>query len=103
MTSEQRIENLSTELQRLRQSRHEQNGELQTIVVGLAEIKLNLATQDRTLGKLDHAINGNGSAGLIVRVDRAERSLASYARFLWLMAGGLAALLVKSLVLALHV
>jgi len=97
-----RIERLTVELEHLHKSRHEQLSEIQTVVLGLAEIKLNLATQDKTLGKLDRAVNGNGSPGLIVRMDRAERSLAGYSRFLWLVAGAVVALLAKSIVALIH-
>ena len=103
MTNEQnddRIERLSAELEELCSARHEHVGELQTVVVALAEIKLNLATQDKTLGKLDRAVHGNGSPGLMVRMDRAERSLANYSRFLWLVAGIVVALLVKAIVVS---
>jgi hypothetical protein len=101
MTNDQnddRIERLSAELEHLRKSRHEHAGELQAVVLGLAEIKLNLATQDKTLARLDRAVHGNGSPGLIVRMDRAERSLATYARFLWLVAGVVVALLARAIV-----
>src|SRR5258708_39578161 len=88
-----RIKRLTVELEHLRKARHEQVGEIQTVVLGLAEIKLNLATQDKTLAKLERAVDGNGAPGLIVRMDRAERSLANYSRFLWLVAGVVVALL----------
>lgn len=93
-----RIERLAAEVEHLRKARHEHSGELQAVVLGLAEIKLNLATQDKTLGKLDRAVNGNGSPGLMVRMDRAERSLGNYARFLWLVAGVVVALLARTIV-----
>jgi septal ring factor EnvC (AmiA/AmiB activator) len=97
-----RIERLTVELEHLRKARHEQVGEIQAVVLGVAEIKLNLATQDKTLAKLERAVNGNGAPGLIVRVDRAERSLASYSRFLWLVAGVVVALLARAIVATLH-
>ena len=105
MTNEQnddRIERLSCELEHLRKAGHERVGELQSVVLALAEIKLNLATQDKTLGKLDRAVHGNGSPGLIVRMDRAERSLGNYSRLLWLVAGVVVALLAKAIVLSFH-
>jgi len=105
MTSEQndeRIVRLSAELDDLRGARHEHVGELQAVVVALAEIKLNLATQDKTLGKLDRAVHGNGSPGLVVRMDRAERSLSNYARFLWLVAGVVVSLLAKAIIVSFH-
>jgi hypothetical protein len=100
--NDERIQRLTAELDRLRKAGHERVGELQPLVLGLAEIKLNLATQDRTLGKLERAVNGNGSPGLIVRMDRAERSLAGYSRFLWLVAGVVVALLARTIFVSIH-
>jgi hypothetical protein len=97
-----RIKRLTAELDNLRNARHEQVGEIHTVVLSLAEIKLNLATQDKTLAKLDRAVNGNGAPGLIVRMDRAERSLANYSRFLWLVAGVVVALLARAIVATIH-
>ena len=99
---DERIARLTDQVEMLRKRHHDSAGEIQHVVLGLAEIKLNLATQDKTLGRLERAVNGNGSPGLIVRVDRAERSLAGYARFLWLVAGAVVSLLVKVIVGSLH-
>jgi hypothetical protein len=101
-TDDDRIKRLSAEVEHLRRARHDHAGELQAVVLGLAEIKLNLATQDKTLSKLERAVNGNGSPGLIVRMDRAERSLGNYSRFLWLVTGIVVALLVRAIVASLH-
>lgn len=95
---DERIARLGEQVEMLRRRSHDSAGELQHVVLALAEIKLNLATQDKTLGRLEHAFNGNGSPGspgLLLRMDRAERALAGYARVLWLVAGAVVSLLVK--------
>ena len=58
----------------------------QAFMLKLAEIQLNLAVQDKTLGKLDAAVNGNGRPGIAGRVDAVERVTAGLTRAVWLLA-----------------
>jgi hypothetical protein len=81
-----RIKVLSDEVTRLRDGRHSADNHLQGVMLKVTEIQLNLATQDRTLAKLDAAIHGNGSPGLMSRVDRFERLAANLSRAVWILA-----------------
>ena len=85
-----RIDTLSAEVDRLRKSRHFANNQLQQMLLKIAEIQLNLATQDSTLAKLDRTINGNGKLGLSTRVDRVERTTANLLKFGWILIAALA-------------
>jgi hypothetical protein len=68
-----RISSLTAELTRLRNSSQQSDDQLHALLLKLTEVQLNLATQDRTLARLDSAVNGNGKPGLLLRVDRIER------------------------------
>jgi hypothetical protein len=81
-----RIENLTREVDRLRKSRHLADNQLQELMLKVTEIQLNLAIQDKTLGKLDIAVNGNGKPGIITRVDRVEHTIGGLTRSVWLLA-----------------
>jgi len=93
-----RIEILTREIDRLRQSRHAADNQLQELLLKLTEIQLNLATQDKTLGKLDAAVNGNGRPGVLVRVDRVERITGGLTRAVWLLAAAVVSAAVKLIV-----
>jgi hypothetical protein len=87
-----RIQVLSDEVKRLRDGRHSADNHLQGVMLKVTEIQLNLATQDKTLAKLDTAIHGNGTPGLMSRVDRFERLAANLTRAVWILtAAGLSA------------
>jgi hypothetical protein len=68
-----RITALSAELTRLRNSTQQADDQLHSVLLKLTEVQLNLATQDRTLARLDTSVHGNGKPGLLLRVDRIER------------------------------
>jgi hypothetical protein len=68
-----RISALTAELARLRNSTQQADDQLHALLLKLTEVQLNLATQDRTLARLDSSVNGNGKPGLLLRVDRIER------------------------------
>jgi hypothetical protein len=83
-----RIQSLTSELTRLRDSHEQADNQLHALLLKTTEIQLNLATQDRTLGKLEAAIHGNGppyNAGLITRVDRVEHLARGLVKALWLL------------------
>jgi len=86
-----RIQSLTDELSRLRNSTQQADDQLHSLLMKITEIQLNLATQDRTLGKLDLAVNGNGKPGLVLRLDRIERVAATLVKAVWLIAGTLLA------------
>jgi hypothetical protein len=86
MPNDDRIETLTREIDRLRKSRHLADNQLQELVLKVTEIQLNLATQDRTLGRLDAAVNGNGRPGVVSRVDAVERTVGALTRATWLLA-----------------
>jgi len=90
-----RIQSLTAEVNRLRNSHHQADNELHGMLLKITEIQLNLATQDRTLGKLDQAIHGNGSPGLVTRVDRSERAIGAMLKAVWLLTASFAAALVR--------
>lgn len=81
-----RIETLTREIDRLRKGRHLADNQLQELMLKVTEIQLNLATQDRTLGKLDAAVNGNGKPGMLSRVDGVERTVGGLTKAVWLLA-----------------
>lgn len=89
-----RIDNLTREVDRLRRSRSVSDGHLQELILKAAEIQLNLAMQDKTLTKLDAAVNGNGKPGLVTRIDRVERLASVLTKVVWLLtaAAGTAAI-----------
>jgi hypothetical protein len=86
-----RIQSLTDEVNRLRNSHYQADNQLHGILLKITEIQLNLATQDRTLGKLDVTIHGNAAPGLVTRVDRAEHVLGTLIKSVWLIAGTLLA------------
>ena len=43
------------------------------------------------IDRIDVAIRGNGKPGIIVRLDRLERSAKSQAKLIWLLIGAVAA------------
>jgi hypothetical protein len=91
MPPDTRIQSLTDEVNRLRSSHDQAGDQLHGILLKITEIQLNLATQDRTLGKLDLAIHGNGKPGLVTRVDRTEQVLGTLIKSVWLIAGTLLA------------
>src|SRR5439155_19831012 len=93
-----RIEILSRELKRLRESRHAADDRLQELLLKVTEIQLKLATQDRTLSKLDTAVHGNGRPGMLTRVDRVERITGGLTKAVWLLAAALVSVAVKIIV-----
>ena len=80
-----RIQSLTDELTRLRNSTQQADNQLHALLLKITEIQLNLATQDRTLSKLDLAVNGNGKPGLVVRLDRTERIATTLVKAVWLL------------------
>jgi hypothetical protein len=85
MPADQRIQNLVSELSRLRNSHEQADNQLHSLLLKTTEIQLNLAVQDRTLGKLESAIHGNGSPGLVTRVDRIEHLARGLAKAVWML------------------
>jgi hypothetical protein len=92
-----RIQTLTGEVERLRNSHYQADNQLHALLLKITEIQLNLATQDRTLNKLDTAIHGNGHPGLSTRVDRTERILSTLIKSVWLITTALIATLVRFL------
>ncbi len=90
-----RILNLTKEITRLRNSHHQADNQLHALLLKITEIQLNLATQDRTLNKLDQAIHGNGKPGLLTRVDRTERITGALVKSVWLLTATAAAALIR--------
>ena len=90
-----RIQTLTAEVERLRNSHYQADNQLHALLLKITEIQLNLATQDRTLSKLDTAIHGNGHPGLATRVDRTERILGGLIKSVWLLTTALSAALVR--------
>jgi hypothetical protein len=86
-----RIQSLTAELLRLRNSTRQADDQLHALLLKITEIQLNLATQDRTLCKLDLAVNGNGKPGLLLRLDRIERVAGTLVKTVWLIVGTLLA------------
>jgi hypothetical protein len=91
-----RINQLQNELDAMRHATGDGGDSLQALALGIAEVKLNLAQQDRLLAKLDASINGNGRAGLLMRMDRAERWIAVNTRLAWTVLTAVVALLVRA-------
>jgi hypothetical protein len=85
-----RIDTLTAEVDRLRKSRHLADNQLQQMLLKIAEIQLNLATQDATLEKLELSVHGNGKPGLSTRVDRIERTTTNLLKFGWILIAALA-------------
>lgn len=54
------------------------------------------STINRKLDKLDEAIRGNGHPGILMRLDRLERSEIARGRMFWIVTGSAAALILKS-------
>ncbi len=97
-----RIRLLGEEVDRLRRHHDAADGRAQGLMLKLAEIQLNLAVQDKTLGKLDAAVNGNGRPGLAARVDAVERVAGGLTRSVWMLAAAGVATAVKLVVGRLH-
>jgi hypothetical protein len=95
---ETRIQSLTAEVDRLRNSHHQADNQLHALLLKITEIQLNLATQDRTLNKLDTAIHGNGQPGLATRVDRTERVLGGLVKSVWLITTALTAAVVRFII-----
>lgn len=93
-----RIETLTREIDRLRKGRHLADGQQQELMLKVTEIQLNLAMQDRTLGKLDAAVNGNGKPGMLSRVDGVERTVGGLTKAVWLLAAAAITAAVRMLV-----
>jgi len=97
MPPDTRILTLTNEITRLRNSHHQADNQLHALLLKITEIQLNLATQDRTLNKLDLAIHGNGKPGLATRVDRTERVIATLIKSVWLLAAAAVATFLRVL------
>ena len=97
-----RIRGLTDEVDRLRRCHDVADDRAQTLVLKLAEIQLNLAVQDKTLGKLEAAVNGNGRPGLAGRVDAVERVTGGLTRAVWVLATTAIGAAVKLVVDRLH-
>jgi hypothetical protein len=83
---DQRIREIARELEELRQRGHQD--ERTQIQVGIAEVRLELCHQNKTLARIDSTVHGNGNPGLTMRVDRLEQSHRRQSRIVkW--AGGL--------------
>lgn len=69
-----------------------------SIHVTLARIEQHLADHGRTLDRIDLTVHGRGEKepGLVLRVDRMERTLGNYAKALWIFATATIGLLVKA-------
>jgi hypothetical protein len=93
-----RIQLLSEEVDRLRSFRHASDNHLQSLVLKVTEIQLNLATQDKTLAKLESSIHGNGKPGLITRMDRVERIAGGLVKAVWLLTTAIGTAMVKIVV-----
>jgi chromosome segregation ATPase len=89
--TDSRIQSLTAELTRLRNSREQADNQLHGLLLKLTEIQLNLATQDRTLLKLDQTLNGNSNnnVGLVTRVDRVEHLARGLVKATWLLVAAL--------------
>ena len=98
----ERIRTLTDEVDRLRHCHDVADDRAQSLMIKLAEIQLNLAVQDKTLGKLDAAVNGNGRPGLAARVDAVERLAGGLTRSVWLLVAAVAAAGVKLVVDRFH-
>jgi hypothetical protein len=85
INNDARIQMLADEVTRLRQGRHSADNHLQSVMLKVTEIQLNLATQDKTLAKLECAVQGGDRPGLLARVDRFERLAANLTRAVWLL------------------
>jgi hypothetical protein len=83
--TDSRIQSLTDELARLRNSNQQADNQLHALLLKITEIQLTLATQDRTLGRLDLAVNGNGKPGLLLRLDRVEQIAATLVKAVWLL------------------
>ncbi len=97
-----RIRSLNDEVDRLRRCHDVADDRVQGMFLKLAEIQLNLAVQDKTLGKLDAAVNGNGRPGLAGRVDAVERVAGGLTRSVWMLAAAATAAGVKLVLQRLH-
>ena len=97
-----RIQSLVGEIERLHRGRKASDNQLQEMLLKITEVQLNLATQDKALEKLGCAIHGaaDGKSGLLMRVDRIERTATNMIRFAWL---ALAALVTAAADLALKI
>jgi len=96
--ADQRIQTLTDELARLRNSHYQADNQLHNLLLKITEIQLNLATQDRTLSKLDAAVNGNGKPGLTTRVDRIEHISGGLLKAVWLLTAAIATAAVRMVV-----
>jgi hypothetical protein len=94
-TNDTRIKTLAGEVNRLRSSRQSADNHLQSLMLKVTEIQLNLATQDKTLGKLESAVNGNGQPGLVSRVDRVEHLASGLFKTLWILIAAAATAIVQ--------
>ncbi len=93
-----RIDSLTQEIDHLRSSRNQSDHAQNELMLKIAEIQLNLAVQDKTLGKLEMSINGNGRPGLLVRLDRVERLASGLTKAVWVLVTASAAALAKMLI-----
>jgi hypothetical protein len=83
--TDERIETLTAELARLRNSNQQADDQLHALLLRMTEVQLSLAAQDRLLAKLELTLNGNGRPGLVLRLDRTERIAANLVKAVWLL------------------
>lgn len=91
-----RIAKLNDEL---RQLRHNTANAENSVNLKLTEIQLNLANQDKTLGKLDACVVGNGKPGLMQRMDRVEQTVGGMTKAGWIVASIVATTLIGGAVI----
>lgn len=63
----------------------------------LAAVHDRLGDVDDKLEKLDEAIRGNGKPGLVLRLDRLERSETTRRKIIWMTIGSLVPLIVAAI------
>lgn len=99
---DERIQSLAAEVEAMRLRRNESGDPIAGLTAKVTEALLNLAMQDRTLGKLDTAINGNGKPGLRREVDELNRTSRTLVRLTWLIIGAMATLGVDRAIATFH-
>lgn len=86
------------EIDKLRTSINAIKTEVGHVDVKLAVIEQQLDRQDETLAQIKQLLEGEGDRpGMKTRFDRTERTLANYAKVLWLIAGTVVAMLIKAI------
>jgi hypothetical protein len=70
---------------------------MREVVAGIKEIRGVLEGQNRVMDKMDKALNGEGQKepGIILRLDRAERTIAGLVKFVWMILGATVSMGIK--------